>query len=748
MHEIENFLPSVDIGGLVDRVGTSVISMLGSSVYQTSGHFMFRTSDNQRWVFLLKNQAGGGSGFEVRNLTNGATAEITVGPYVQSYVGYSTNLRYLPIKDTVLILNPAVTARWNPVGQSGAGTRMYVTINKLSSSRQTFYLNSAVGSANVVYDGSGGAKTRDWVAQQLQNSVGANMPGLGCSRINNVLKIQGPADIIGSILGGNDWDQTAMTIIKGRVTATSDLPASFFHGEALMVDLGSGDAKAAYWVTYDQTTNTYKETSWGDNFVPTGSLAQNTMPIRLHQTGPNSFELQPVDWEQRKVGDDNSNPPPPFIDSTITDMALWKGRLWLASGDTVYSSQPDDYFNFWSSSARQSLDSDPVSCSTDAELGAITHLASFHDSLMVFTANAQCTLDGSQPVKPSTASLGTPTRYDVDPLCVPVVIGDAMYYTGTSEGRSVLWEYQYQYQTQNNYAEDLSKHVPRYCPGDIRRIDGSAQSGRVFMWSAADPVRLYVQTSYWQEQQRKQNAWCKVSFSNVTSIWHHWVDEGTLYVMGTVGGYVALLSAPVDSNLGENPDTDVRIDMRQTVQVTWNATLNRSEIAMPAGMYQVTGAVVLEPNAGGWYTEHDITVVWNGQQWIGYFPQQVDVTKHYLLGVRFNRSFTFSPFYPAVGDSQTPMGRLQVHKVHMDCLKSGDFTGTVTRPDRIPMTVQQSPRTVGAPLVPNNGENLQYAIPFNAQGHKAQLTITTNSSAPMVVTGYTLAARYSNLFQS
>lgn len=743
MDEIINFLPSVDIGGLADRVGTSCLANLSASLYKSNGTYMFRTTDGQRWLFIRRADQGYP---EIRSLTNGAAATVTYGPYVQNYINSASVLKFLTIADTTLVLNTAVATSFSAPATGVNTTRAYFVVKALASNTQNFYINSSLGSASVLYDGSNFTQTRDWVASQLQTQCAAKMPGIGVTRNANVIRFEGSADVIASLTGGNDWSETAYTLIKGRVGALTDLPSTFFHGEPILVDLANGDLTTAYWVTYDSTTNSYKETSWLDNFATSGNWSQPSMPMRIHQTGPSSFEIQPVDWVARKAGDDNSNAAPPFNGEPITDFALWKGRLWFSSSSWVVGSQPDDLFNFFQSSGREVVASDPVKLQVEADLGSVNHLVGFRDNLMVFLKGAQCSLDGSQPVKPDTAALGVATRYDVDDACPPAVVGDVMLYTGSQEGRSVLWEYQYEQQTDNNYAEDLSKHIPRYCPGSIRRIMGSAQSGRTFLWSALDAGTLYVQSSYWQAQQRAMNAWNKLTFAQMTGIWHHWVDEGTLYVLGQTGtGYLSLVSTPVDSNLGEERETDLRLDMRQQIQVTWNGTRERSEVVLPDGYYQLTGLVVCVPNASGWFNEYDLKQVYDGSQWIGYFPEQVSGAPCFI-GARFGRSFRFSPFYPTVGQSQTPMGRFHVHKLYMDCLRSGDFTATLSRSDRIDMVVQLSPRTIGAALVPDDGENQTYAIPFNSQGNKASLTVSTDSTGPMVVTGYTLAARYSNLF--
>lgn len=743
MDEIVNFLPSVDIGGLADRVGATCIANLGAALYQSNGTYMFRTSDGQRWMFIRRADQ---SYPEIRSLTNGNAATVTYGPFVQNYINSASALKFLTLADTTLVLNTGVATRFVAPSTAITATRAYFVVKSLAASNQTFFINSTVGSASVNYDGTSRTMTRDAVAAQLAASCAARLTGLTVSRNANVIRLEGDANVIASITGGNDWSETAYTLIKGRVSAVSDLPSTFFVGEPILVDLSNGDLSNSYWVAYDATTNSYKETSWLDNFATSGNWDASTMPMRIHQTGHSSFEIQPVDWVARKVGDANSNDAAPFNGNPITDMALWKGRLWFSSSSWVVGSQPDDLFNFWQGSGREVVASDPVKLQAEADLGSVSHLAGFRDNLMVFLKDAQCSLDGSKPVTPTSAALGVATRYDVDDLCPPAVIGNVMVFTGSQEGRSVLWEYQYEQATENNYAEDLSKHIPRYCPGTIRRISGSAQAGRTFLWTPLDVATLYVQSNYWQGQQRAMNAWNKLTFGQMTNIWHHWVDEGTLYVLGQTGvGYLTLVAVPVDSNLGDNPDIDLRLDMRQRIQVTWNAKRERSEVVLPTGYYQLTDLVVCAANGVGWFNEYNIKTVYDGSQWIGYFNEQVTSTDCYI-GLRYSRYFRFSPFYPTVGQNQTPMGRFQVHKLYLDCLRSGDFTATLKRDDRTPMTVQLSPRVIGAALVPVDGENQTYAIPINSQGHKASLTITTDSTGPMVVTGYTLASRYSNLF--
>ncbi|WP_025135255.1 hypothetical protein [Achromobacter sp. DH1f] len=742
MQVLDNFLPSVDYAGFVDRSGTKLINALAGPNYADTGHHFFRTTDGRRWVLLRRMEPGA---IEVRSLDTGILASLTLGPYVQGYIGTSTDsLRFLTISDTTLILNTSVAAQASAPPKPPL-TSAYLVIKRTSTAAQSFTATSSAGSGQVVLRQNSDT-TRDFIALQLAQNIATGMPGVNTFRVApNVIRVSGTAAVIGSLVFTNDWDDGAVVNIKGRVGALADLPPTFEAGVPVMVDLGQGDAKSSYYVQYDASRNAWVECSYAVPVTaPTGQYLPSTMPIRLHQTGPAAFELQPCDWEQRKVGDDGSNPMAGFVGKRISAMAQWKGRLWFGAGDTIYSSQADDLFNFWRSSAREVLPADPITLPIETDdVSDVEWLVGFRSKLMVLCDNAQLEVPGEDAVTPTSAVIGVATRYQLDGACEPKVIGDALYYTGPMPDRSAIWEYQYEQQTSNNAAEDLSKHVPGYVPGHVRRIRGAAQAGRIFMQATGDPGALYVQTSFWKDGQRQQNAWSRLVFAGVARILTFWVYADTLFLAGTADGQLKLLSLPVEAGLGRDPQVDVRLDYRAPVQLTWNVQRNRTELVLPPGYSQYSDVIVLVDMGDGWFREYAGSVVNDGSQWLAHFAENTGKTTG-LVGLRYTRTATFSPFYPTVGEKTTPLGRLQVARVTVDCMVSCDFKATVTRADRVPMVKAVGPRVIGEALIPRIVRDTSMTVPFNSQGHKAELTLTSTSTGPLCVTGLTLQARYTN----
>jgi hypothetical protein len=228
------------------------------------------------------------------------------------------------------------------------------------------------------------------------------------------------------------------------------------------------------------------------------------------------------------------------------------------------------------------------------------------------------------------------------------------------------------------------------------------------------------------------------------------VDKDILYVIGEIGGNIVWLSMNVQAGTGLLPSGEYRLDFGSVAQISWDATAQRSwtrlpAAFLPAGLFAAPALdyVLLVDKGDGWFREYPVTTALAGSQWIACTPRNVQADQGFL-GVRFGRTATFSPFYPTVGDKTTPEGRLQVARAVLDTLVSGDFQARVTRPDRVPMVKPLSARVIDQTPVPRLGQNGQFDVPFNAEGHKAQLSITTRSSAPLCITGLTLKARYTN----
>ncbi|MFK9959313.1 hypothetical protein, partial [Klebsiella pneumoniae] len=70
-----------------------------------------------------------------------------------------------------------------------------------------------------------------------------------------------------------------------------------------------------YYVKYDKSQKVWKETvGWN---ISVG-LEYHTMPWTLVRAADGNFDLGYHEWKDRRAGDDDTNPQPSFVNSTIT----------------------------------------------------------------------------------------------------------------------------------------------------------------------------------------------------------------------------------------------------------------------------------------------------------------------------------------------------------------------------------------------------------------------------------------------
>ena len=145
------------------------------------------------------------------------------------------------------------------------------------------------------------------------------------------------------------------------------------------------------------------------------------MPHQISRTDAGRFIVSPIEWEPRRVGDNNTNPKPGFLSNlgikkTIENVVLFRNRLCMLSGDTITCSRSGDYFNFWSASALTSADNDPVDIaagSTSSSQNAVLHDAiEIGQGLVCFSGGEQYVLSsGSDAFTPSNAKFSRVGTY-------------------------------------------------------------------------------------------------------------------------------------------------------------------------------------------------------------------------------------------------------------------------------------------------------------------------------------------------
>jgi len=405
-----------------------------------------------------------------------------------------------------------------------------------------------------------------------------------------------------------------LDVIYKEVASITDLPKKCYNNFRVKV---AGDAdidQDDYYVKFSTKDKLeFGEGSWVEvhgwyqNDSPVGEaealeigIDQTTMPVTLVPvfTGDDitSFKLQSPEeektvkakqqkgWRTRDAGDDETNPFPSFVGTTINDVFFFKNRLGFLTDSNVIFSEADEYYNFFRTTTQQLLDSAPIDVGlSHTKVAVLQHALPFQEKLMLFSDNSQFVLRGADVLSPKTVAISPVTEYDISDGIAPLALGPYIYFPfkrGQFEG---MFEYFVDNNTEVFEAEEITSQIPKYIPSKIKQMAGSASESMVLLQNATDAKTLYVYKYFWSGKEKIQSAWQKWTFDDdVTGF--DFIDS-TLYLIlnGKVLVEMPVENAITDTGLDYTLLLDNRVDGAGKT-VSYNEQTNRTTISgLPTG---------------------------------------------------------------------------------------------------------------------------------------------------------------------
>ena len=247
------------------------------------------------------------------------------------------------------------------------------------------------------------------------------------------------------------------------------------------------------------------------------SYDDTTMPHQLRQdpliSGSLRFSFEVIEYQARRVGDDTTNSPPSFVNNTINDIFFYRNRLAFLSEDNVIFSENGEYFNFYRTTVRSLLDSDPIDVSiANADVSTLKAATAIQDYLLLFSEENQFTLSSGQLLTPTDVKADLSTQYECDLTANPVIAGNSVFFATKNQYYSGLREYVTNPSTEINEAPLVTNHVPEYIEGAITKMASSTNKSMLLCLSSADKKVVYVYKWYDSDSQRLQSAWSKWIF--------------------------------------------------------------------------------------------------------------------------------------------------------------------------------------------------------------------------------------------
>ncbi|WP_322996962.1 hypothetical protein [Castellaniella sp.] len=330
-----------------------------------------------------------------------------------------------------------------------------------------------------------------------------------------------------SISVEDGYNGNAMKVAKTAVQRFTDLGNFAPVGYVVEISSGEGTALDSYWVQAEKDAGNdgNSQVIWKETAKPgcREGLDASTMPHLLVREADGSFTFKPAEWDARECGDDEDiNPDPSFVGSTISDMFFHRNRLGFLSGENIVLSRSGDFFNFYRTTATAYLDDDPIDvAASHVKVSLMRHVVPAQDHLILFSDSSQFRLAGNELLTPRSVSLRPVSEFSSAPSVTPVAVGPSVFFVADSPANrdwAAVYEFSYDTNTETADASNVTAHVPSYIPSGVTQIVGSPDESCLAILSSGDPSALYVHRFYWTGNSKVQSAWMRFSTPSAAAI--------------------------------------------------------------------------------------------------------------------------------------------------------------------------------------------------------------------------------------
>lgn len=402
-------------------------------------------------------------------------------------------------------------------------------------------------------------------------------------------------------------DQSARALFR-NVDSVSDLPTKCINGWVATVTAGEDD-EDDFHVQFVADSNESSAPAIKDKLSPgkwvecavdpatVETLDPATMPLvlvrrqdtstgtvtgipnqiyftlgRVDSTTPGTSPLEPNGWFARRAGDDTTNPVPSIVGTKLRDIFFFKDRLgFLTSGNTAVFSEVSSYFNFWRTTVRDVVESDPV----DVTIGQTTatlpsYAVPYQGSLVIFSPEEQYVVSGDPIFSSETVSVDAITRLQPSSKASPAVVGSRLFYPvlrGNHAGLSELIRLDEITWGDSN----SSSAIPHYIKGEIREMatsgTGSMMCVRAGTSIAPTSEKAYVFKFAVSGSDVIQASWSQMDFEGQIA-GMSFIDTD-LYLVLSNGGGVSLCKIQFDDALQDSSissglgDWSARLDWKK-----------------------------------------------------------------------------------------------------------------------------------------------------------------------------------------
>ena len=510
----------------------------------------------------------------------------------------------------------------------------------------------------------------------------------------------------------------------------TDLPKFCDDGFTIEIVGDTSRREDNFYVKY---SGTYSAGSWEECAAPsrppstlTGATDQNaiihnldnaTMPHKIVQNADLSFTFSPETYDERKAGDDDTNPFPSFVGRRLSDLFFFRNRLGILADENVIFSEAANFTNFFRTTTRSLLDSAPIDVAVSQnEVSLLKAAVPFQENLLMFSEITQFTLSATQLLTPNEVSIDASTRYECDLTAKPVGAGNSVYFaTKFGTGFAGVREYYTTVDTEVKESAPITDHVPKYIPNGIKTLVASSNEEMLAVLPTGTTKEIYVYKWHYSDNTKVQTSWSKFTF------------DGDVLAMSFNNTDLYLLIR-YDDNNDDTTDTSYleKIELADSTKPLldrlryFNSSTGLSDYRTALG----SNRVMVDASTNEIIADDAI-------------PSDLSATPIYV-GIPYTFKYEISEQVYKDNNLDVAQARFQLRKMLIDFANTNTFDVDVTPTGRDTTTYHFTSRTLGDTQNLNASaqqESGSFTIPIQSQASEVSIEIKNSSHFPCTITG-------------
>lgn len=700
-------------------------------------------------------------------LANCAVTTVPSNAYL--YGATADDLEFLTLNDYTFVLNKKKVVAMKAATTAALAKQAMVVITVVAyNSKYQVVLNGTTYSYTTPTDTSVGIADTQTITSNLATAING-VSGFTAVAVGSGIYISNSSSFTVETRGSSQ--EEGIFAFQDQIPTITKLPSQCKDGYKVQVvnsqDLDVDDM----WVEFNTTNSqTYGPGVWEETTAPgiTYQLDELTLPHQLVRQTDGSFTFGPVTWEDRVVGDNETNPLPSFVGSTINNIFFYRNRLGFLSNEAVVLSKAGDYFNFFVTTALTVSDDDPIDITaSSARPVTLNYVLPSSVGLVLYGQNDQYLLTtDSDILSPKTAKINTLSNYECEPGVKAVPLGTTQAFINKSPLYARVFEL---FEISNDrppFMYEQSKPVPELIPSTVNSFISSPGLSIISLGTKLTDT-LYQYKFLQDGEKRPAQSWYKWKLTG--NLLDQFFDASTFYTVVTDGTSVQVLSYDLSQSneegfltLPTGEKTDVCLDWFSNnpyrtytsgtdttrVYLPFNHITGKTFTVMALGGFiggsndvssQSVGAILyptVQGSAGGYYV--DIDGDYRGRDLIiGYiYNMEVELPKFFLT-----KSDTDSSATDYTSD-------LIIHRMNVATGLSGpvtyqiNITGLPTWNDVVSVTQPN------AYLL--NNVNMQatatHVVPVYQRNKNLSVKIVGDTPFPVSILSLTWEGRYNNRF--